>query len=114
MLGRCANTSFSGACLTNGALLDWRVFQVFRIAVAIAVLSSAAFGKDIRLRNEVIHTPDKKEAAALKAQSSDAPADGLFLIQFNTPVSDAQREELLRHNVELLQAVPEDAFVARV
>ncbi|HUS34632.1 MAG TPA: S8 family serine peptidase, partial [Verrucomicrobiae bacterium] len=105
----------SSPCLADRALLSWRVFRFLRIALAIAVVPFAALGKDIRLRNELIHTPEKKEAAAAaKAASDERPSEGLFLIQFDDPVTDAQREELLRLNVELVQPVPEDAFVARV
>src|SRR5687767_6574782 len=104
----------SGPCLAEGALLPWRVFRFLRIALAIAVVPLAALGKDIRLRNELIRTPEKKQAAAAPSASDERPSAGLFLIQFDEPITDAQREELLRLNVELLQPVPEDAFVARV
>jgi hypothetical protein len=91
------------------------VFQFVRIAFIICVLPLAGFAKDIRLRNELIHTPDKsdKTQAAAGAQTAEAAADGLFLIQFTKPINDAQREQLRAANVELLQSVPEDAFVAR-
>jgi hypothetical protein len=114
MFMAAADWMISGACLAGRALLRWRVFRFLRIALAIAVVPFAALGKDIRLRNELIHTQEKKEAAAAKAASDERPSDGLFLIQFDDPVTDAQREELLRLNVELVQPVPEDAFVARV
>jgi hypothetical protein len=104
----------SGACLASRALLSWCVFRFLRIALVISVLPFAALGKDIRLRNELIRTPEKKQAAAAAAASDERPSEGLFLIQFDNPITDAQREELLRLNVELLQPVPEDAFVARV
>src|SRR5258706_6369757 len=109
--------SFSGACLASRALLRCRVFQVLRIALAIAVLPFAAFGKDIRLRNELIHTPDKADkldVSALKTPTAESPAEGLFLVQFKDTITDPQREELARLNVELLQSVPEDAFVVRL
>jgi hypothetical protein len=95
------------------------VFQAVRIALvaAIIALPSGILAKDIRLRNELIHTPDKSKtnaAAASQIQTTEAPASGLFLVQFNDAISDAQREELGRHHVELLQSVPEDAFIARL
>lgn len=114
MLVVAAKRAFSGPCSASRALLGWRVFQVLRIALAIAFVPLAVVGKDIKLRNELIRTPDKKEAAAAKAQSSEEPVQGLFLIQFEGAITDAQREELLRLNVELVQPVPEDSFVARI
>ena len=36
------------------------------------------------------------------------------MVQFENPIVDAQREALLRMNVELVQSVPKDAFVARL
>src|SRR5688572_9215617 len=89
----------SGACSSPRALLLCSVFQVLRIALAISVLPLAISAKEIRLRNELIRTPDKKEnVAAAKAQSDEARAEGLFLIQFDGAVTDSQREGLLRLN----------------
>src|SRR4051812_11742654 len=107
----------SGACSVSGALLSWRVFLAIRTALILFVLPLAVFGKDIRLRNELIHTPNKsakaQAAGAARPPVAEAPADGLFLIQFENPINDAQRDDLRKANVELLQAVPDDAFVAR-
>ncbi len=105
----------SGACSVSAALLNCRVSLAIRSVFIILVLPLAVFGKDIRLRNELIHTPDKsaKTQAAAQSQIAEAPADGLFLIQFTNPINDTQRDELRKANVELLQAVPVDAFVAR-
>ncbi|HEY6228256.1 MAG TPA: S8 family serine peptidase, partial [Verrucomicrobiae bacterium] len=92
------------------------MFLSLRIALIAAIFPLAVFGKDIRLRNELIHTPDKANkanAAAATPQTAEAPANGLFLIQFTKPINDAQRDELRNANVDLLQSVPEDAFVAR-
>src|SRR5829696_4254966 len=109
-------TSNSGACLSNRALLSCCVSRTVRTLLIIALLPAVIFGKDIRLRNELIHTPDKsaKVQAAEKPAIAEAPAHGLFLIQFTNPINDTQRAELRNANVELLQAVPEDAFVARL
>src|SRR6476646_10624092 len=93
-----AFTTNSGACSVSRALLSCRVFHAIRSALLIAILPLAVFGKDIRLRNELIHTPDKapkaSAGAAAQPQVAEAPADGLFLIQFTNPINDAQRDEL--------------------
>jgi hypothetical protein len=94
------------------------VFHTARIAVLAALLPLAAFAKEIRLRNELIHTPDKpakaQSAATSAPQTAEAPAKGLFLVQFENTITDAQRSELRALNVDLLQSVPEDAYVARL
>lgn len=104
----------SGACSEKRALLSCSVFLAARIAFITAFLPLALFGKDIRLRNELIHTPEKGKEKAAAAQTAEAPARGLFLVQFTNPLNDAQRLELRQANVELLQSVPEDAFIARL
>ena len=54
-------------------------------------------------------------AARFQAQglSSQTPASGLFLVQFENPLEPVKRAELHTLGVELLKYVPEDAFVAR-
>lgn len=82
---------------------------------ALTVISFLLFltlsteAKTIRLRNEVIAT-DVPTRLAL------APADGssLNLVQFDTPPDAEQRERLRAAGVELLQYVPEDAYIARL
>ena len=74
--------------------------------------------KQIRLRNETITTtPSAKMAPAVRFQaqglSAQNPASGLFLVQFENPLSPAERAELRTQGVELLKYVPDDAFVAR-
>ena len=74
--------------------------------------------KQIRLRNETITTsPAAKMAPAARFQaqglSAQMPASGLFLVQFENPLSPAERAELRTQGVELLKYVPDDAFVAR-
>ena len=68
--------------------------------------------KVIRLRNETISTPPKSPLA-LQTQAAEAPATGLFLVQFNDPVQSAWRDQLRQLGVELVRYVPDDAFVAR-
>lgn len=67
--------------------------------------------KDIRLRNELISTPEKSRRA--QAAQPAAPVSGLVVVQFEAPLSDPQRSQLKELGVTLLNPVPEDAFVAR-
>ena len=74
----------------------------------------AAPTKSIRLRNETI-TPASSplQSALAAAPTTDSPVTGLFLLQFNGALPSAARDELRNRGVELLQYVPEDAFVAK-
>ncbi len=84
------------------------------LALLVAVLSVSAQTKHIRLRNETIRTDPPGAAAREKsAARAEAARSGLWLIQFEEPVRAEWREELRRQGVELLQYVPDDAFVAR-
>jgi hypothetical protein len=80
--------------------------------------TTAGQTKQIRLRNETITTtPAAKMASDARFQaqglSAKTPASGLFLVQFENPLSPAERAELRTQGVELLKYVPDDAFVAR-
>ena len=86
--------------------------------LALVYLSAAGQTKQIRLRNGTITTtPASKAVAAAQFQtqglSVQAPASGLFLVQFENPLQPAERAELQTLGVELLKYVPEDAFIAR-
>ncbi len=84
--------------------------RVFLLVLACVLNASA---KDIRLRKELIQTP-AKPAPAARSQIAEAPADGLFIVQLEGPITDAQRQQLIPLQVELIQPIPEDAFVARL
>src|SRR5437879_2791786 len=75
-------------------------------------VSHAAQEKPIRLRNELIHPANGN---SLQGRPAGAPkADsGLHLIQFTSHFQPAWAAELRAHGVQLLQYVPEDAFIAR-
>lgn len=84
------------------------------IPLLLAAFNSPLQAKQIRLRNEAIQ-PDSQTnaAAAVQGLADHAPAAGLFLIQFADAVTPEWKAELRALGVELLQYVPEDAFVAR-
>ena len=71
--------------------------------------------KSIRLRNETIETDSVTNRAALAGQlRAKVVTTGLYLLQFTGPLEPGQRAELKKLGVELLQYVPEDAFVAKL
>ena len=75
--------------------------------------SASAQNKTIRLRNETIVTPPKAARVESAARGIAAPTNGLFLVQFEGPVSPAERADLRARGVDLVKYVPDDAFVAR-
>ena len=78
-------------------------------------LAATATAKNIRLRNELIDPDSGTNRAVLAAQlRGQTAATGLYLIQFDGPLASDRRAELRAAGVELLQYVPEDAFVARL
>jgi subtilisin family serine protease len=79
-----------------------------------AAVSTFAQTKVIRLRNEQITTAPPDRSQVFRAAQANAPASGLFLIQFTEKFNPAWREELLARKVELVRYVPDDAFVARL
>ena len=90
------------------------------LAVGLVLLhfSAASQTRHIRLRNETITTtPATKLAPAAQFQaqglSSHVPASGLFLVQFEGPLSSNRRAELRALGVDLLKYVPDDAFIVR-
>jgi hypothetical protein len=74
-----------------------------------AVAAHGAPQKPIRLRNQVVTA----KSPGLIPSSANAPATGLFLIQFRESLKPEWREQLRLRGVNLLRYVPDDAFVAR-
>ena len=94
------------------------VVRVARLVVLLCALlvvtAMGAPGKSIRLRNETITpTTSVNSLKSLAAAANDDPTNGLFLIQFTSTPQAAWREPLRGLGVELLQYVPDDAFIAR-
>jgi len=76
--------------------------------------SAVSEAKSIRLRNEIIETesgPGRAEMAA--AKSAQAAVSGLFIVQFGGPLEPDERAAMRKAGVELVQFVPDDAFIAR-
>ena len=70
--------------------------------------------KNIRLRNEIIETNSGTNRAVMAAaMHAQAAVSGLYLVQFNGPLEKVRRAELRKAGVELLQYVPDDAFIAK-
>ncbi len=79
-------------------------------------LSAVAQDKEIRLRHGSITTsPAMKAAAMARMQrgTMSPQASGLYLVQFESHLTGAERSRLRAMGVELLTYVPDDAFIAR-
>ncbi len=74
---------------------------------------AAMAGKPVRLRSGEVQTPSRSQAYPYPKGDSQ-PVHGLYLVQFETELAPAWRNELSALGVRLLQYVPEDAFVARL
>ncbi|MDB6039635.1 MAG: hypothetical protein JWM99_3476, partial [Verrucomicrobiales bacterium] len=93
-------------------------FFAFYLILSLGFLSSVssvwAGSKVIRLRTETIKTVEKTYGSTPKIRIVDEPVSGLFLIQFTNHFEQIWGELLKAEQVELLQSVPEDAFIARI
>ena len=84
------------------------------VGILLFQMITAGGAKSIRLRNEVIETSSGTNRAMMAAaRRAQAAVSGLFLIQFNGPLEMARRVELRKAGVELIQYVPDDAFIAK-
>ena len=84
------------------------------VALLFLQLASVGQAKSIRLRNELIETDSGTNRAVMAAaKRANAVVSGLFLVQFTGPLEPARRAELRQAGVELIQYVPDDAFIAR-
>lgn len=89
-----------------------------RLVVALGCLlhATAQDARFIRLRNATLTTPPAGDAKT-RASATDAakpPVSGLFLIQFESPLSVEQRETLQSKRLRLLSPIPDDAFVCHL
>ncbi|MEI8290241.1 MAG: S8 family serine peptidase [Verrucomicrobiota bacterium] len=94
----------------------WRA-ACLHLATGVFLFAFCSVGtaKNIRLRNESIETESGPNRAAMAGQlRAKSAATGLFLVQFKDPLDQGQRAELSKAGVELLQYVPEDAFIAKL
>jgi hypothetical protein len=84
-------------------------------AAVLANCTAQAEPRYIRLRHGIIDTSqsDRPAAAAQPAQGARA-ASGLYLVQFRDHLQPAWRAALAAQRIELLQYVPDDAFVVRL
>ena len=76
--------------------------------------SSQAAEKKIRLVNELITTQTPVAAAGPQVQLAEAPAQGLYLIQFRDRYDTAWGDQLKNLKVELIRYIPDDAFICRL
>jgi subtilisin family serine protease len=79
-----------------------------------SVAVSLAADKRVRLRSEIIATPEADKSPAGRARATEGGvASGLFLVQFEDQFQPAWKGSLRAMGVELVRYVPDDAFVAR-
>jgi subtilisin family serine protease len=93
-----------------------RACRLVGLLLLLTLLGATTQAKPIRLRSQTILTPSPTDVTAkahAQALAAQAPATGLFLIQFEGTLTPAQRAEVRSLGVELLKYVPEDAFVAK-
>ncbi len=88
------------------------LFAAFALLLLAESFSLFAEEKFIRLRNEVISTPEPVRGGTLQAQAVEEPLNGLYFIQFTSHFEEAWSANLRPLGVELVQAVPDDAYVA--
>ena len=90
-------------------------FQLITLGLLLFQSGAVVEAKNIRLRNELIETDSGTNRVVRAVQMrATAAASGLYLVQFNGPLEPASRAELRKAGVELLQYVPEDAFIAKL
>ncbi|MBL9173819.1 MAG: S8 family serine peptidase [Verrucomicrobiales bacterium] len=94
------------------------MFQGIQRVVFCLWFLTAAAAQDtrfIRLRNETIATPAKPApVGTAQSRAAEAAVSGLYLVQFQTVPDLTAREALRTRGVELVQYVPDNAFVTRV
>ena len=95
--------------------LPRRCLHLFAAGLAFSLhISAAGQTREIRLRTGTISTPPRAKVAAMAAGlAAQAPASGLFLVQFDGAVEPDWRAELGSLGVELLKYVPDYAFIAQ-
>ena len=87
-----------------------------QLALALIILFgiTTCEAKSIRLRQEIIETDAGNARAGMAGlMHAKAPVSGLYLLQFSGPLTPEQREELKKAGVDLIQYVPDDAFIAK-
>lgn len=86
------------------------------VALGCLLQATAQDARFIRLRNATVTTPpapDAKSRAAAVAKAAP-PVSGLYLLQLEGPLSTGQREALQARGVNLLNPVPENAYVCHL
>ncbi len=106
--------SFARHRLLNGSVSSVSLALLFVFWVADIRPANAESGRFVRLRNTTISTPAKELIVPqLKAQSAPSLVSGLFIIQLESVLSEADEKELNALGGELLRAVPDRAYLVR-
>lgn len=81
--------------------------------IVLALIAVSVEAKEIKLRSEVIQTDSADRRSEMAGLMKAKPVSGLFLIQFDTPIEIARREELEKSGITLIKYLPENAYIAR-
>ena len=90
-----------------------RFFLRFALSlVAISVLASGAQSGRIYLKSGTIDTALTPQLTALEPEHT--PGSGYYLVQLAGPITDQDKEALAKAGAEVVEYVPDNAFIARV
>jgi hypothetical protein len=110
-----SNSSFRYILRQVNSHCGLSVKGIFLVLWFCGIIPAQSQPKEIRLRNEHIRTERPQRAGSPpRSQILAHRTTGLFLIQFVERFDPAWRQELQARGVDLLQYVPDDAFVARL
>ena len=94
------------------------MIQRFLLLLSATLLVASAWAqssKSIRLRTETIQTaPPSSVARAAVPDPAEPTVSGLYLLQFQSAPNPDLRTSLLAQGVDLLNFVPDDAYIARL
>ena len=76
------------------------------LASLFLLLALSAQAKLIHLRNAVIPTKSMRQQAPAKDAAAQAPASGLYLIQFTAPLTPEAKAQLKGLGISLFHYVP--------
>lgn len=106
-LGKCRDARASR--LAEGAIENVR-FRLFSCAVCAILLASSALAGTILLKAGTIDTNTVSGASFRQPKNGS----GCYLVQLNGPVTESAKAALRAAGAELLDYIPENAFLARI
>ncbi len=89
-----------------------RLITLMLLSATVLSISTGALAGGIHLKTGTIDTDSISAAKAASAQP--AFGSGYYLIQLNESVTDSDKAALANAGVELIEYIPDDAFLARI